>query len=296
MQIKYLSCITLSALAIIGVTNKPLNSTTLSLPTPTISHAPIASLSPSEVVKATYKIRGFDVSHYQNAVDWSQVSTVDEDSSKVSFVFIRATMGCNRNDNNFIQNWQSAKKAGLIRAAYHFYDPHQSAELQAKHFLNSVKMEAGDLPPVLDIEKSKKFRRKSDITTFQKNVKIWLQIVEKATGVRPIVYSGYRFFNDYLDNTVKEYPVWLAYYNLSDLNMSYSKKWHFWQHTDKGRVSGVSGNVDLNVFNGTQDELHNLCIKKAIPQQFYAFKMPPVVHKKITLKKTTHKRSKKARR
>ena len=82
----------------------------------------------------------------------------------------------------------------------------------------------------------------------------WLRIVEKHYGVKPILYCSYSFRRDIL--TAKEfdnYPLWIANYYVDQL--AYTGDWKFWQHTDFGRIAGIKGKVDINLFNGTREEL-----------------------------------------
>ena len=61
------------------------------------------------------------------------------------------------------------------------------------------------------------------------------------------------------DEGFDEYPLWIAHYYKNKLNIS--QKWYFWQHSDKGKVNGIKGDVDFNVFNGNIEELKSLCKK-----------------------------------
>ena len=126
---------------------------------------------------------------------------------------------------------------------------------QADFYLNIAQLEPGDLPPVLDIEK------KGDLTPQQlrRDVKIWLDLVEKEYGVKPILYTGYKFKVDYLNTPEFDaYPYWIAHYYVEKL--AYKGKWTFWQHTDCGKVSGIKGFVDCNIFNGTFEDLQQLTL------------------------------------
>ena len=93
----------------------------------------------------------------------------------------------------------------------------------------------------------------------QKAAKTWLDIVEKHYGVPPILYTGYKFRESYLNSKEFErYPYWIAHYYVSKL--AYKGKWKFWQHTDCGKVGGIKGNVDFNIYNGSMYDLRRLCL------------------------------------
>ena len=205
-----------------------------------------------------YDVHGIDVSHYQENIDWERLRNASLNSSPVSFVFIKATEGTTLLDDNFNLNFYEAKQNDFIRGAYHFFLPDVDAQKQARFFLKQVHLEPGDLPPVLDVEKVGKLTE----TQLQKAVKTWLDIVEKEYGVKPIIYTGYKFKLHYLNTPAfDEYPYWIAHYYVEKLE--YRGKWNFWQHTDCGKVTGIKGNVDCNIFNGSFEDL----MKLTIPEQ-----------------------------
>ena len=197
-----------------------------------------------------YEVRGIDISHYQERINWEKLRNASIGDAPVSFVFIKATEGEKLFDDNFNRNFANAKRNDLIRGAYHFFVPGVDPRKQADFFLRIVQLEPGDLPPVLDIEKI------GDLTPEQlrRDVKIWLDKVEGEYGVKPILYTGYKFKMDYLNTSEFDaYPYWIAHYYINELK--YKGKWTFWQHTDCGKVSGIKGLVDCNIFNGTFEEL-----------------------------------------
>lgn len=205
-----------------------------------------------------FDVHGIDVSHYQSNIDWELVRNASLDTSPIRFVFIKATEGVSIMDENFNQNFYEAKRNGLIRGAYHFFSPDEDPGRQALFFLKQVHLEVGDLPPVLDVEKA------GNLTDAQlkRAVKVWLDIVEEKVKVKPIIYTGYKFKMRYLNDPIFDsYPYWIAHYYVEKL--TYKGKWRFWQHTDCGKVNGIKGNVDCNIFNGSLEELMSLTIKES---------------------------------
>lgn len=195
----------------------------------------------------TDKIFGFDVSHYQRKEDiqWDSLSIANK-SIPLDFVILRATMGNRSADKHFDEFWKLSKEHDLIRGAYHFYRADEDPVLQANNFLENVKLESGDLAPILDIEKIPK--RKSN-EKLKEDLKVWLKIVEKAYGKKPILYTYYHYYKDYLADDFKDYPLWLANYN--DVPApSPNSNWDLWQFAEKGIVHGINTKVDLNVYNG----------------------------------------------
>lgn len=204
------------------------------------------------------KTFGFDISHYQRKehIDWNNLM-IGDNTIQLQFVILRATMGNTSKDKHFEHFWEQAKESGLICGAYHFYRPDGDPVKQAEVFIDFVKLEKGDLRPVLDIEKMP--RRKSR-EQYISDVKTWLRLVEEAYGVKPIIYTYYHFYKDYLrGNGFEEYPLWLANYNDVEVP-SEQDEWMMWQFTENGIVSGINTKIDLNVFNGSVSELKNLTI------------------------------------
>ena len=198
------------------------------------------------------KLYGIDISHYQGRINWKKVAKI-QDSFPISFVFIRATAGKTRTDRKFKRNWKLAKEKGFVRGAYHYYRPDENSLEQAYKFIKTVKLKPGDLPPVLDIED---IPRVQSMDRLKVGLKRWLNTVEKHYGIKPILYSGESFYNDFLYQEFAEYTCWIANYNYYVERID--KDWQFWQFTDKGSVRGIKEFVDLNIYNGSLKELKSL--------------------------------------
>lgn len=198
---------------------------------------------------------GIDVSHYQGKIKWGQVAKV-QDSFPISFVFVRATAGSVKVDRKYKKNWSNSKQKGFIRGAYHYYRPNENSILQANNFINTVKLQKGDLPPVLDIEDVPRIQ---SIENLKIGLRKWLNKVEKHYGMKPIIYSGESFYNDHLYKDFSEYTCWVANYNFHVENID--QDWGFWQFTDKGSVRGIKEFVDVNIYNGNKEKLLQL-VKK----------------------------------
>ena len=199
-----------------------------------------------------YQVHGIDISHYQGDINWKMLEQTRQGQFPISFVFMKATEGGDYADDKFVANFDSARAHGFIRGAYHFYNPKTDANKQADFFIQSVKLEPGDLPPVLDIEKKGK-----DMKKLQQDLKVWLRKVESHYGVKPIIYASYKFKTRYLNDSVfNSYPYWIAHYYVDSVR--YEGDWKFWQHTDVGTLPGIDEKVDLNVFNGSLQELKRM--------------------------------------
>jgi lysozyme len=205
------------------------------------------------------QINGIDISRYQKKLDWDKVS--------VDFIFIKATEGSSLVDRYFKTNWDSAQSRNIVKGAYHFYRPYISPYVQFNNFKKYVKLNPGDLPPVLDVEVIPSDRKKRVL--FFKDVKKWLVLAEKQYGQKPIIYASLSVWKHYLNTPqFEEYFIWVAYYNDQTTDVStHLEKWHFWQYSPTVTMNGIPALVDHNFFNGTMEDLNGLCIKPNCPQK-----------------------------
>lgn len=197
-----------------------------------------------------YGVHGLDISHYQGRIDWERLLQTQEGPFPLEFVFMKATEGESLADSLFLCNFEQARHHKLIRGAYHYFIPTKDPVAQANFFISQVELKDGDLPPVLDVEVTGNKTKKE----LQRLVKRWLDRIEEHYGAKPILYASYKFRIKYLDDTLfDDYPYWIAHYYVDSVR--YDGQWHFWQHSDRGRVPGITTTVDLDVFNGTTEEL-----------------------------------------
>ncbi|WP_167856484.1 glycoside hydrolase family 25 protein [Hymenobacter metallicola] len=205
---------------------------------------------------AGYSVHGIDVSAYQGKIDWKTVA-----EHNVRFAFIKASEGVTLRDARFRRNWSEARKAGVYRGAYHYFQPNYDGAEQANLFTRTVPLSPGDLPPVLDVE-APEFH---DVAVMRRGVGTWLRLVERHYGVRPILYSNYSFYKRHLAGHFDEYPLWLAHYEVESPVLP-RDKWIIWQHSDEAYVPGIRGTVDFNVFQGNFESLLALRIPASGPK------------------------------
>ena len=192
---------------------------------------------------------GLDVSEFQGEIDWNSVGII-ENNYPIKFVFIRATAGNDRIDEKFNDNWLGAKGNKIIRGAYHYYRPNENSLEQAELFIKTVKLQKGDLPPVLDIEKLPKGQ---SLDSLKIGLRRWLNAVEAHYKVKPIIYTGEKYYDDFLKDDFSDYLFWIANYNF--YREKIGEDWLFWQFTEKASVPGIKGNVDVNIYNGDLEQL-----------------------------------------
>ena len=207
---------------------------------------------------AGYRVHGFDVSHHQGRIDWAKLRLTQHTPFPIRFVFMKASEGGDFSDTTFTTNFNRAREYGFIRGAYHFYNPKTDPSRQADFFIRSVTLEPGDLPPVLDIEK-----KGDDVDQLRRNLKVWLDKVERHYKVKPILYTSYKFKTRYLNDSIfNTYPYWIAHYYTD--TVEYKGQWTFWQHTDVGSLPGIDERVDLNVFNGDLEQLRQFVLPDSL--------------------------------
>ncbi len=217
------------------------------------------------------RIYGIDISRYQHGhgrkkfpIYWDRLRITYLGKNQkhasgavnypVSFVFIKSTESTNIRNPFYAQDYIKARKNGIPIGAYHFFSCKMSGSAQAQHFINNTLFRRGDLPPVLDLEPypSQIAAMGGPVVLF-KNVRAWLQAVERRTGVKPILYVNQLFVNRYLSHAPdlkQNYQVWIARYSEYKPDV----KLAVWQLSPNGRVNGIHGEVDINIFNGYQTQ------------------------------------------
>ena len=195
-------------------------------------------------------VTGIDVSSYQGEIDFHAVK-----ESGVDFVIIRVAYrgyetGRIVYDKNAFTNLQNAAEAGLDIGVYFFSQAisPEEAEEEAYFLLNAIKDYRITMPVVYDWESvSDPNARTADMNreTLTKCCKTFLETVETA-GYRAMLYFNRRQAKLHMDiSALKEYEFWLAAY--TD-RMEFPYRIDMWQYTNTGRVPGIVGDVDINVY------------------------------------------------
>ncbi len=206
------------------------------------------------VMSSTDYLNGIDVSHYQGDIDWAKVK-----AAGTSFAYAKAAEGNSSGDSKFAQNWDGMKQSGILRGAYDFYVVGDDPQTQAQNFMNRVTLEAGDLPPMVDIE-TEKAGAESDASLIA-DLHAYLKTLSAHYGVDPIIYTGPSFWNAHLDGSFSGYPLWVAEYGVSQpKSVTGWTFWTMWQYSQSGSVDGISGAVDLDYFNGSLEQLKKFTV------------------------------------
>ncbi len=215
---------------------------------------------------------GIDVSSYQATIAWSTVRT-----SGVSFAWAKATEGLTVNDSYFTKNMTNARTAGVLIGAYHFAHPElhygtSGADQEAAHFWNIasnyINGSGTYMMPMLDMETDLTNQNPAyTVATLSGWVNEWCSnIVSRAASngvtVQPVIYTGVSYASEWMNSSVTGWPLWMAEYPSNPnpqtgapSGTSPWSSWQFWQYNGTGVVAGVSGDCDLDVFNGTTNSI-----------------------------------------
>ena len=216
----------------------------------------------------TDRIYGIDISRYQHGkgrkkypIHWNRmrISHLGTLSKKrvsgtvdypVSFCYIKSTEAVSVRNPFYAADYQQARRYGIPVGAYHFFSTKRTGAAQASYFLSNTYFRHGDLPPVLDLEPTRgQIAQMGGADALFRNVRAWLSAVQRRTGVKPILYVNQTFVNNYLSQAPdlkRDYLVWIARYGEYKPDV----KLAIWQLCPDGRVNGIRGEVDINVFNG----------------------------------------------
>ncbi len=198
-----------------------------------------------------FAVHGIDAARFQTSIDWNKAR-----ANGVNFAFLKATEGGDLLDAKFKDHWRSAGRAGVARGAYHFYYFCTTPEVQARWFIRNVPRTAGALPPVLDMEwnafSPTCAKVRPPAAEVQRQMRIWLRIVEAHYGQRPIIYTTPGFYVDAGLANFKGYDYWLRTTAKTPREAFPGQRWRFWQYSSTGLIDGIAGEVDLNAFNGSR--------------------------------------------
>ncbi|MFI5322673.1 MAG: GH25 family lysozyme [Thermodesulfobacteriota bacterium] len=199
-----------------------------------------------------YPVHGIDISHHQDSIDWGILKRAD-----IDFIFIKATEGGDHKDTKFTEYWKRAGELGLTRGAYHYFTFCKSGREQAMNYIAAVPAEAGLLPPVIDLEYGGNCSARPSKEALQKEIGEFSDIVERTYGKRPLIYTTKQSYTDFVSEALPGYMIWIRDI-YSTPRLPDGRGWSFWQYTNKGRLWGIAGFVDLDVFNGTREEFAEL--------------------------------------
>lgn len=225
-----------------------------------------------QMVYTSDRVYGIDISRYQHeigrkryGIDWKRLRITrlgvantarirGEQNYPVTFVYVKATEGTTSSNRYYAADIAAARRRGLRVGAYHFFSTRTPGVAQARHFIKTARLKRGDLPPVLDVEPSdKQIEAMGGRRALFREMAAWLKVVQAHCGTMPILYISQTFVNKYMVDApaaLLRYQVWIARYG------EYKPYVHLllWQLSPYGRVAGIQGEVDINVFNGSRKQ------------------------------------------
>jgi lysozyme len=208
------------------------------------------ALSPRDVAARLH--HGLDVSDHSGSVDWRQV-----EAGGHTFAFIKATEGVDLKDPAFDLHWPQLKEAGLVRGAYHFYVTEDDPEEQARFFIETVTLEPGDLAPVVDVELIGHGTHEG----LPERLRLFLDRLYGHYGVKPIVYTTAKFWDEHFTAEFGDHPLWVAEYDVDEPKLPAGwKSWHLWQWRGDATVPGVEKGADLSQVNRSGVDLAALVV------------------------------------
>lgn len=187
---------------------------------------------------------GIDISRYQS-VNFSKLD------SGISFIICKATEGTKLVDRKFSSHWQEIGD-NYVKGAYHYFRPLVSGKEQAQLFLKTVNFTSGHMLPVIDVELGRGYNHKTS-KIYIANLKQMIRTIEDKLGVKPIIYTNTHFWNHnfaaHFSDMSKEYHLWIAdYRDREEPGIPNGwDNWSIWQHSCKGKLNGIPGEVDLNI-------------------------------------------------
>lgn len=223
-----------------------------------------------QMIYTSDRVYGIDISRHQHekdgkkyGINWSDLRITSIGSGRrvrgavnypVSFMYIKSTEGRSIFNKYYPTDLRQARSRGIAVGTYHFFSTTSTGAQQAAYFLKMSWIAPNDLPPVLDLEPTDEQIKKmgGDAALFREAL-TWMRMVEQRHGKRPVLYVGQQFVNKHLPHAPQElrnYDVWIARYS------EFKPFIHLlhWQLTPYGRVKGIHGEVDINVFNGSREE------------------------------------------
>ena len=215
-------------------------------------------VKPPSANAAEYPIQGFDVSHHQQDIAWQQIP-----KQKYRFVYLKATEGGDFKDRKFQDNWLKAREQGFLVGAYHFYRLCRDGQSQADHFIATVPHKTDTLPPVIDLEYDSKCIDTYSKEALLQQIQTMHDALKQHYGKQPIFYTSKSFYNIVLAGHFQDVPLWVREYKGLP-NLKHQPQWHFWQHTQKGKIQGIQTPVDLNVFYGSEADWSNFLMQNGI--------------------------------
>jgi lysozyme len=207
--------------------------------------------TPPYVDNMQFPVKGLDVSAHNGMMNLDAAA-----EEGYSFVWIKASEGSTFHDENFSLNVKKARHAGMRTGAYHYFRFDKDGVSQAVNLLRAVKGHRLDMGLAVDVEDAGNARgvpQDSIIFRLQQ-----MQDFLNLCGYRVTFYSNRDGYEKYLLENFRGFPLWICSFSREN---ALNDDWTFWQYDHHGKVAGIIGDVDLNVFNGSLEDWEALFLK-----------------------------------
>ena len=202
--------------------------------------------SPPYVDREKYPVMGIDISSHNGEIDFKKVA-----ESGIEFVFMKVSEGRDFNDSRFNKNYEAAVKAGLKIGFYHFFRFDRNGVEQAINFIETIGDRKSDLGLAIDVEKA----GNKDSIPVDSVVSRLTAMVDylNLSGHRVTFYTNLEGYYEYIADYFPGSLLWICRFKQNPINA----EWTFWQYSHSGKIDGINGKVDLNVFCGNRNEWKN---------------------------------------
>jgi len=199
-------------------------------------------------------IAGIDISEQNGQIEWEKL-----DGRDIGYVYIKASESTEKVDAMFNDNFQAAKRLGLLIGAYHWLNPALHVGQQAALFIETVGDLNDMLVPAVVLENYHASGGENE-----KFIRIFLDLIESRFGMRPVIYTSETYWNTYLPEAGWgcDYPLWIDKPGVIWPSQVWPwAGWAFWQNSYEAAIPGIPVNLGLNWFNGSKEELYNMVVQ-----------------------------------
>lgn len=188
---------------------------------------------------SSYEVRGIDISSHNGEIDFGKVK-----AAGIDFVFIKASEGTDFLDRRFQANYDSVTAHGIPIGVYHFFRYEKDGVKQAVNLCTALGGRVPQLGVVIDVEDAGN-PHEGDEQIIVANLGEMIDYLN-LRGLTVMLYTNKDGYNQFLRRAYTGYPLWICSFNDNPIDA----EWRFWQYSHNGRVDGIEGDVDLNVYNG----------------------------------------------
>lgn len=187
---------------------------------------------------------GIDVSHWQGGIDWDRVA------GQVDFAYIRFSDGSSHPDERFEANWSAASQTDLLIGPYQYVRGSLTATQQALELCEAIEGRNFALPPAIDVEDPNTHIPASFVLE-------WCEVIIENLHRMPIVYTTPSYWQE---TFAMAQPLWISHVQTwAPLVPEAWGAWLLWQMSWKGKLNGIYSDVDIDVYDGTLDQLTAIC-------------------------------------